>query len=734
MRAKSILLALALTGICALSGARPAYKGMLTLTQPDGTTLQASMQGDEWGHLVLGQDGCALVQDGDGWWCYARFDVLGNRLSSGHHAGEEDVSAEVLAASRDIPYAQLNARSALRRQQTEQVRQRERQRRSASTRAGEEAEERHGLIILAQFPNLPFQYTREDLVQLINGDTPGSALSYFNKQWEGRFRFIFDISPIVTLPQNYQEYGQNDANGNDKNPAQMIVDACKAVDSEVDFSRYDNDGDGEIDNVFVFYAGPDEAEKASQDHIWSHQWYVKDGAGITCRLDGKLLNNYACTSELMRDNEGGFSDLASIGTFCHEYTHTFGIPDLYDPDEQAETFWVSLDLMDAGNQNNRGYTPPNYSAVERWFFSCVEDWGNDRFVPKPLTAGTVTLEPIDRNGTYYLLETDQDGEIFLFECRDEKGWDAYIGGSGLLVYHIDRSLNMVGSSTALDLWQGNILNSIETHQCADVIEPDAEARTSYQQARHSSEDWYPSVHALVPHAIWPFGGMETYSASTMPAFRSWSGEDAPVALTGITRNVDGSVTFTVIEDADGKAPAVKIDRQLVFQDASIIQWSAAAPSFNGHAVIRYGHADDTSLQEVEVAPYEPGKFAYIIEGLTPSTPYKVELCCVSGSGIPGKVNPNAAFTTRTAPRSGQYPYIYLKDVERNADGSFPAGAEIPLRVFHAPAAEGVTWLWDDVPVRPGGNGLFRLTRSGTLKAVVSYGEGNETILKTITVK
>ena len=83
--------------------AAPARKGLLNLRQPDGTQIQAYLSGDENGHLVLTPDGCSLVQDADGWWCYAFYDYYGHRLNSGEHAGGPDTPGEVIAASRNIP-------------------------------------------------------------------------------------------------------------------------------------------------------------------------------------------------------------------------------------------------------------------------------------------------------------------------------------------------------------------------------------------------------------------------------------------------------------------------------------------------------------------------------------------------------------------------------------------------------------------------------------------------------
>ena len=716
--------------------AAPARKGLLNLRQPDGTQIQAYLSGDENGHLVLTPDGCSLVQDADGWWCYAIYDYYGHRLNSGEHAGGPDTPGEVIAASRNIPYDLLSRKRASRLRRTIPLRKREIARTRSFLSEGTGGI-RHGLIILAQFQDLTFTYTRDDFERIINGTGPTTALSYFKDQWKDGYTFKFDITDIVTLPQNFAWYGSNNDDGEDDKAAQMIVDACTAVGPEIDFSAYDNNGDGAVDNVFVFFAGPNESEGAGDNHVWPHRWYVQSGAGITYRRDGVLVDNYACTSELRLDeNLTTFTTLATIGTFCHEYTHSFGISDLYDTDSEdsggySEAMWNCIDLMDAGNHNDEGKTPPNYSAVERWFFGMSEG--------TPLEEGVHTLRPVQENGDYYYLETDNRDEVYLFECRQARGWDAHIGGNGLLVYHIDYSERPAGESSsagkvinAWDRWDLNEVNARPDHQCVDILEPDPEARQKYQTAVKNRQ--YGAIYTLASHAYWPYGDVSILTCDTDPAFRFWSGADSPLGLSDIRLNADGSVTFTVFNDLEEKAPAVKIDKQTVFQDASIIQWSSVDPSYTGSSIIRFGPADATQLVEVEVQPYEKGRYAYVIDGLTPTTAYKVQLLCRKGN-IPGPVNGNASFTTKSDKKADSYPYIYLKDVDnRGSDGSFISDTPLSLRVYNAADADGVTWYFDGKRITPGADGYYHLTRSGELKAVISGPDGTDIITKQIVVK
>ena len=169
---------------------------------------------------------------------------------------------------------------------------------------------------------------------------------------------------------------------------------------------------------------------------------------------------------------------------------------------------------------------------------------------------------------------------------------------------------------------------------------------------------------------------------------------------------------------------MKIDNQVVFQDASIIQWSSLDPSFTGNSVIRYGPTDAAQLTEVEVRPYDTGKYAFVIDGLEPSKAYKVQLLCRKGN-IPGPVNGNASFTTKSDRKAGSYPYIYLKDVPRGTGGSFAPDTPIALRVYNAPDAVKVSWYFDGKAIAPGADGYYHLTRTGELKAVVTYPDSTE---------
>lgn len=538
------------------SMARPARKGKIAFMQPDGSSFVGSITGDEFFRLKMTESGESIIRDEDGWWCYAAYDALGNKYSSGVKVGVNDIAAKT--ASRQIPHAQLIQRAAARRAEfdNELALKREKMRKSMTlTKAGAGPVEKHGIIILAAYSDVAFTYSKQNFENMMNqsgysyNGATGSAKDYFEAQFGNMYNFTFDVSDIVTLPNNRKYYGQNvGSDDNDARPQQMVSEACTLAEkSGVDFSRYDDDGDGYVDTVFVIFAGDDEADSGNEDCIWAHAWSLSKA--IT--LSGKKIFSYACASELGRevsfDRWGNYTPgeayLAGIGTFCHEYSHTFGLADLYDTDYSSnghsEALWSSTGLMDGGNMNNKGNTPPNWNAIDRVQLgvgNCIE-----------LIPGKYNIKPISENGDYYKLETGTPGEYYLIECRDASNvWDSHTGGSGMLVYHIDRT-----SSAINNYWAQNAPNVKPSHQCADLIEADKTLLSKYK----SGSDFYFSPTVYESHyndlyrLFFPYNNVDCLDKSY--ALTSWYGAKIDARIENICRESDGSISFTVSESDEG---------------------------------------------------------------------------------------------------------------------------------------------------------------------------------------
>lgn len=700
--------------------AGPAKRGIVCLQQPDGAVFDALIKGDEFFRIKTTTGGNAIIQDEDGWWCYAFYDASGNKRSSGWKVGH-DAPQDLIQQSTEIPLNSLARAARNKRIMSEEHELPILRRLRPDTRSEVgETVVKHGLVILAEFKDVPFRYSQADFERLLseedyseNGAT-GSVKQYFDEQFDGRIVFDFDLSPIVTLTRTRAYYGANNPDGTDKAPAEMIKDACEAADYAVDFSIYDDDGDGKVDNVFVFFAGADEADGADEECVWSHSWYIKSGAGLDLILDGKRIDRYACSSELSRKySDGGIREtISGIGTFCHEYSHTLGLPDFYDTDYEKEGGWAaglwgSTSLMDSGNQNNGGNTPPYFNAIEREILGLSEAVVLDR-------SGSYTLEPIHESNLFYRIDTDSDDEYYLLECRAEEGWDAYIGGEGMLVYHIDKS------SSVIDKWNYyNTVNADHSHQCADLIEADS------RSDEFTDDSDYASRIRNIKGVFFPTSGV-----TSLESLEYWSGDKSSKSVTAI-REVDGGVSFSLLTD-DSESPPVAVDMDaFASSDAAIVRF-AASYEYEGKAFVRWGRTGRLD-NELELEPYSPGKYALMLDGLEPQgKTYTVEVRFVE-NGVEGNES-EISFMTRSKP-AVTWPYIYLVGVERNKDGSFPEGTRLPLMLANVSGAETVEWYMNEAPVKDEGDGYLTLDGNGRLKAVVYWEAGGEdVIIKEITIK
>ena len=463
-----------------------------------------------------------------------------------------------------------------------------------------------------------------------------------------------------------------------------------------------------MDNVYVFVAGHDEAEYTEEtDLIWSHQWYVLTGAGLRVTCDGVLINRYACSTEL-----SGVKDMTGIGTFCHEYAHTFGLPDFYDTnyDEDgswAAGLWLSTSLMDGGNYNNNAATPPNLNCIERKLLGLS--------APVSLeTEKSYTLEPIHKNGRYYILETGIKGEYFLFECRSNKGWDKYIGGSGMLVYHVDENGT---EPTGVSKWIQNTLNTDPLHQCVDLIEADqrsddiTNSRSPYNNIRGI---FYPQLKTT------------SLTGDNTPSYKIWNGTKPSASLIGITKSGD-NVIFNVIPESELPViPDVTGFNYQAFPDAIFISFKAEETSVPEKAVVEWCKKGDTEYESV-ILTSGGGKYSHLIQNLeSENTLYDIRIRFES-KGLPGNIL-NTQILTKRSP-AVTWPYFYLVD-----GGNIKASEGFIAHVVNSAKASNKEWLLDGKSLGTVKGGVIYPAHSGHLSCTITWEDGStDTIIKEITV-
>ena len=434
----------------------PAYRGGTIRTCADGTEKTVFLHGDAFFHYMT---------DSTGTWLDER-------------------------TLQPLNVAQREARThhGRQRQQARRVQQ-------AKQLGGELNIAPRGLLIMVNFTDLAFVTPHDTVDSMLNGvnftrkysykmnnwnvqiKSSGSARQYFYDQSYGQYEPVFDVVGPYTLKHDLAYYGSD----NDANVGEMIKEACVLANQDgADFTLYDNDNDGNVDFVYVLYAGYAEAEGASEETIWPHnsnlQYY-----GINCRVDGKTVGNYACSNELSYIT-GQYN---GIGTFCHEFSHVLGLPDLYEtntPRQGLHTLY-QWDILDYGCYNNYSNTPCAYSSYERFYMG----WLTPRILRDP---EYITLKPLNQNeGEALLISTlfsthNLDGTnpvpstFYMLECRNKSGWDAYLPGRGLLITKIQYNAYK---------WMYNNVNNDADDFGVDILE--AKENNSSSAA---STDAYPA--------------------------------------------------------------------------------------------------------------------------------------------------------------------------------------------------------------------------------------------------
>ena len=544
-------------------------------------------------------------------------------------------------------------------------------------------QERRIPVLRAQFQDCTFSISEEAFLDMLQ-----RAGCYFTEQHAGKVQFIFDPGPVITLGSDVARYGHNSTSSKDELLYKAVQETCFASESAIDFKSYDSDNDNIVDNVCILFAGASESGADNPDLIWSQQNRLS-ALDAPIYIGGKRIDSFSVSAEA-----------DSLGTFCHEYAHALGLPDFYDTDGEgsgglSEAFWGRLSLMDAGNLNRNGTLPPNFNAVELDLLGLGQC--------EDLSLGSWTLQPLSREQRYIKAETDNDREYFLFECRDNSGWDEGIEGNGLLIYHIDRSDSNTGYSdyyriplTASQRWQRSEINCRPDHQCADLCEAD-------------------SGTGDISMVFFPCRTHTSFGSDTHPAFRSWNGKGSNLTIAGIVRNPDGSVSFTVVEP-------VIIQEVVSYQDAAIIKWET------DEAIGRTSRAEISWVSETgqaDTLKVGSGTVCCTLEHLKPGTTYKAEVKVFDANGEAYSVS--TSFKTKIW-REELQPYIYLGSAERSENGHIVRGSRIPLRVYNVPDAEEVIWTLDGRRIGTGPDGYYTIDKGGILKAQVLHTDGSTDIL------
>ena len=449
---KKLSLALCLILVSTASWAVKAYPEPTVVTQSDGSQLTVIGYGDEDFHWYTSSDGVLLAQKGRDFFV-AAIDENGLMTATEQlaHNPSDRLDAEKQLIAKQMPRREAFFNHATARKKAAV------QRRipigTTTPAYFPHSGEPKALVILVQFSDLPFvvQDPMASFSDYLNKEgrgkiedrglyenyNYGSVQQYFTDMSDGLFRPKFDVFGPVTMSNTSSYYGKDKGSTKDEHLNELVKEACAAIDDEVDFSQYDSNGDGYVDLVYIIYAGYSQSITGnSADCIWP-----KSGTGSFGKYDGVTVSRYGVNNELNRTANATPVVINGIGLFCHEFSHTLGLPDIYptvsaaqNVDNQALEYW---DLMDAGEYTEMGYVPTPYTPWEKEVMGWAE-------IEELTDTAQITLT----EDKYYKITSETNNEYLILQNFQNKKWGQRVVSSavkchGMLVYRIDYSKTSV---------------------------------------------------------------------------------------------------------------------------------------------------------------------------------------------------------------------------------------------------------------------------------------------------
>ena len=584
---KIIVTIFALFAALSFVWAVPADPTPFKYTQPDGTVITLRVHGDEFYSWITDESGQTVEKDADGFYRPVSVTPQMHRARRARAMEESDIVLARWSSYEDHPSTNLGSPKIL--------------------------------AVLIEFADDDSQFVVEapltHFTNMLNqegynfNNAIGSVRDYYVDNSAGQYSPTFDVYGPVKVSQTKAYCSDAANNRQHPNIREAILEALQSLVTNgtiTNISQYDNDGDGVLDMVLCYYPGHNPAEGGDANNVWPHQSYGSGSVG------GKAMGRYFCTSEL-RGSTG--EEAAAIGTTCHEFAHSLGLPDFYDTDyeENGEATWTTdvFDLMSAGNYNDNGRRPPYMSVVEKnmlgWspYPAIISATGN--YVLNAVQTGNAS------KNEGFRIDTSNEGEYFIFECRNGNKWDSVLP-TGLLVYHVDKSQNIViGGYTASYLWEEtNSINAIGAHPCYRLI-PTTASPTAYSQfVFPGSED----MRVYQPVA-WDGNGLGAI-------FSNITYDGTKVTFnTALTTN---RTVFGVVKDRDGN-PLKDVQVSLTSSTTPF----AAAPSLVDGSVITTTDADGYYTLEIEsgesayqILVFQKDGYVSVVENVTLESLYTRE--------------------------------------------------------------------------------------------------------------
>lgn len=490
--------------------ATQAYPHLISFTQPDKSTLSIYLKGDEKINWIESEDGYSLLHDDDGHLVYAIQDKNGNMVPSTIMAHDKKYrTAEEDSILASIPkYLRYTDKQITDLLALWEIVEGQKSQKSNMTTTGEVKL----LLILMQFTDKQFTRTTEEVRNLFNqanytiGGLTGSVHDYYYANSYGKLSLEFDVVGPYTTQNATAYYGNRGTSGYQA----FAREAVNAAAADVDYSDYDNNGDGVMDGLHILFAGHGEEASGNAAQIWSHKSTLSNLVH-----DGISINTYSCSPELRNTS----TQLTHIGVICHELGHVFGAPDYYDIDYDGSGGQYpgtgEWDLMGSGNWNDNGKTPAHHNPYTKIF---IYEWAD--VIDLDSTACSVVMEGSSTSeSSFYRYYTTTPNEFFLLENRQLRNFDSRVPGRGLIIYHVHPGMTPT-------------TETVNTRHPQKFYPVCASVSTKIPT---SSVSTYGSINS----SGCPFPGARNktvFNDDGTPASVSWAGNDTEKPITNIKDN------------------------------------------------------------------------------------------------------------------------------------------------------------------------------------------------------
>jgi len=420
---RSLLLILILLSCLGASSlyAAPAFPWLIRAEQPDGTVFFMRNHGDEYFNFRTDENGVLIKVDRETkWWYYAEIhkqEIVATERRVGIDLPEpsKEFYKEDVFELIDIESHRGQAFEAL-----------------VVTKTIETAGTLRIPVILINYADTDVTCSAEDFQEVLFGNYPslaplGSMRDYYMEVSRG----LLDLEGVVVgwfEAENNRSYYAH-------RPGELVEEAVKLADEVLDFSFFDNNGDGEVEMVLVIHQGMGQEFSGDHKDIWSHMGDLFPP--YESSEDGVLIRRYTITPERIDwPVEDPVPGIATVGVVSHELGHVLGLPDLYD--YSLKTWGIGYwGLMGYGCWNyleRPGDSPAHMIAWSKLKLGWVENLDITPF------GGSFLLKPNVRSDRVYSYVNETDSrEYFLMETRSQEGFDKALPGQGLMIYHVDDS-------------------------------------------------------------------------------------------------------------------------------------------------------------------------------------------------------------------------------------------------------------------------------------------------------